>query len=123
MSELEDLRRDVIELREWKAAIIGKCKASNSFDTLEWGGDKEGWGFIHYFIGHLETRALQAEAQVETARAKAIEECAKIAETGEKDCAEGDTNWHQGFRYAAKNTAIQIASRIRSLTSTMREGE
>jgi hypothetical protein len=60
-TELADLRRDVIELQEWKAAVLGKCKASDGFDAMEWGGDKEGWGFVHYFIGHLETRALHAE--------------------------------------------------------------
>lgn len=60
MSEIEDLRRDVIELREWKAAVLDKCKASDGWDDLHWGGDKEGWGFVHFFIGHLETRALAA---------------------------------------------------------------
>jgi hypothetical protein len=60
-TEVADLRRYVIELREWKAAILDKCKASDGFEQLEWGGDKEGWGFVHYFIGHLETRALHAE--------------------------------------------------------------
>lgn len=54
-------QQEIFALREWKAAILGKCKASDGFDALEWGGDKEGWGFVHYFIGHLETRALHAE--------------------------------------------------------------
>lgn len=54
-------QQELFALREWKAAILGKCKASDGFDALEWGGDKEGWGFVHYFIGHLETRALHPE--------------------------------------------------------------
>lgn len=66
MSEIEDLRRDVIELRDWKEAVLGKCKASSGWDDLKWGGDKEGWGFVHYFIGHLNTRALEAEAALAT---------------------------------------------------------
>lgn len=52
--------REIEQLREWKSAILEKCKRCDGFDSLEWGGDKEGWGFIHYFIGHLNTRALSA---------------------------------------------------------------
>lgn len=63
MSEIEDLRRDVIELREWREAVLDKCKASSGWNDLEWGGDKNGWGFVHHFIGQLNTRALEAEAQ------------------------------------------------------------
>lgn len=50
------------------------------------------------------------------ARAEAIEECARIAEQGAKQCTAGDTNWHQGFRYAATNTALGIADAIRALS-------
>jgi hypothetical protein len=57
-----DQQRMINQLREWRSAILAKCKASDGFDRLDWGsGDKDGWGFVHYFIGHLETRALQAE--------------------------------------------------------------
>mgnify|MGYP001610459267 CR=1 FL=1 len=60
------LRESEIEqLREWKSAILEKCKHCDGFDSLEWGGDKEGWGFIHYFIGHLNTRALASSAPPE----------------------------------------------------------
>lgn len=51
-------------------------------------------------------------------RAEIIEECAQIAGNGAKDCCEGDSEWHRGFRYAATNTALQIADRIRALKST-----
>lgn len=61
MELCNNLKRENFELREWKQAVLGKCKASDGFDALKWGGDKEGWGFIHYFIGHLETRALHVE--------------------------------------------------------------
>jgi hypothetical protein len=72
MSELDDLRRDVIELRDWKDAVLSKCKASDGWDALDWGGDKEGWGFVHFFIGHLETRALHAESVLAAAISPAV---------------------------------------------------
>ena len=53
-----------------------------------------------------------------------VEACAKIAKAGAKDCTEGDSEWHRGFRYASTNTALQIASSIRALIgqpSTNRE--
>lgn len=53
---------EIERLREWKASVLSKCKHSDGFDSLKWAGDKEGWGFAHYFIGHLETRALHAES-------------------------------------------------------------
>lgn len=59
--ELADLRRDVIKFREWQDAVLGCCKACDGFDALQWGGDKSGWGFVMFFISHLNTRALHAE--------------------------------------------------------------
>jgi hypothetical protein len=47
-------------------------------------------------------------------REAAILECANIAKVGAKQCDDGDTNWHQGFRYAANATALEIESTIRS---------
>jgi hypothetical protein len=44
-----------------------------------------------------------------------LEKCAKIAEAGAKQCFEGDTPWHEGFKYAATNTALGIAASIRAL--------
>lgn len=75
-AEIERLRREVEELREWKSSVLGKCKKSDRWNALHWGGDKEGWGFVHYFIGYLNTRALTAESAV----AAAYENAAKIAE-------------------------------------------
>jgi len=60
-AELADLQRAVIELRDWQNAVLGCCKACDGFDAMEWGGDKDGWGFVMYFISHLNTRALHAE--------------------------------------------------------------
>lgn len=60
-TEMRDLRQAVIELRDWKAAVLGCCKACDGFEAMQWGGDKEGWGFVMFFIGHLNTRALAAE--------------------------------------------------------------
>lgn len=59
-TETADLRRDVIALREWKEAVLDCCKACDGFDALQWGGDKDGWGFVMFFIDHLNTRALRA---------------------------------------------------------------
>lgn len=71
-TETADLRRDVIALREWKEAVLDCCKACDGFDALQWGGDKDGWGFVMFFISHLNTRALRASlttASGEAARA------------------------------------------------------
>lgn len=60
-TEMRDLRQSVTELRDWKAAVLGCCKACDGFEAMHWGGDKDGWGFVMYFISHLNTRALNAE--------------------------------------------------------------
>lgn len=49
-------------------------------------------------------------------REAVIEECAKIAKFGAKDCDEGNTDWHKGFRYAANATALEIERAIRALS-------
>lgn len=54
---MEGVQRELEQLREWKASVLSKCKHSDGWDALKWAGDKEGWGFVHYFIGHLNTRA------------------------------------------------------------------
>lgn len=56
-----DLATAPAGLTEWKQSIINVCKGCGS-DDLPWGGDKTGWGFIYYFIQHLHTRAITAEA-------------------------------------------------------------
>jgi hypothetical protein len=56
-----------------------------------------------------------AEAKLGVLDPVMVEACAKIAQFGAKDCDDGDTDWHKGFRYAANNTALQIADRIRAL--------
>lgn len=66
-------------LIEWKTAIIDLCRALGS-DDMPWGGDKSGWGFIHYFVKHLHTRAITAETRIAETRKKALEEAAQIAE-------------------------------------------
>ena len=63
VSESQPVERELQELREWKNAILEKCKYSDGWNDLHWAGDKEGWGFVHYFIGHLNTRALAASPQ------------------------------------------------------------
>lgn len=50
------------ELAEFKNAIISLCKAIGLDEMTTWGGDKTGWGFIHYFVKHLHIRAEAAEA-------------------------------------------------------------
>jgi uncharacterized membrane protein len=52
--------------------------------------------------------------RIDTAVSAERERCAQIAEKGAKDCTEGDSEWHTGFRYAATNTALQIADLIRN---------
>jgi hypothetical protein len=54
-----------------------------------------------------------------------IDECVLVALGGAKQCAPGDSEWHRGFRYAASNTALLIADRIRALkhASVSREGQ
>ncbi|WP_257164639.1 hypothetical protein [Bradyrhizobium sp. SRS-191] len=64
-------------LRQWREAILSKCRASDGFDRLPWPGDKSGWGFVHYFIGHLETRALEAEAELARLRSLATNDGAQ----------------------------------------------
>lgn len=54
----------IAALTEWKQSIINVCRGCGS-DDLQWGGDKTGWGFIYYFIQHLHTRAIAAEAASE----------------------------------------------------------
>lgn len=65
-------------LIEWKTAIIDLCRALGS-DDMPWGGDKSGWGFIHYFVKHLHTRAITSEARIAETRKKALEEAAQVA--------------------------------------------
>lgn len=79
---IEEAINEIERLREWKSSILSKCKASDGFDALPWGGDKDGWGFVHYFIGHLETRALHAETVL-------AEQGAGIAHDGLQKLAEG----------------------------------
>lgn len=50
--------RELEHLREWKSSVLNKCKHCDGWYDLSWGGDKDGWGFVHYFIDHLNTRAL-----------------------------------------------------------------
>lgn len=38
---------------------------------------------------------------------------AGVAEKGAKQCSDGDSEWHRGFRYAADNTAKGIAADLR----------
>jgi len=38
---------------------------------------------------------------------------AAVAEKGAKQCSDGDSEWHRGFRYAADNTAKGIAADLR----------
>lgn len=62
------ITRELAALREWKASVLSKCKHCDGFDILQWSGDKEGWGFVHYFIGHLNTRALERTTAARTER-------------------------------------------------------
>jgi hypothetical protein len=55
-------------------------------------------------------------------RDAAIEECAKIAKFGAKECTDGDTDWHKGFRYAANATALEIESSISALSNHKESG-
>lgn len=45
-------------------------------------------------------------------RKAAFLECAAIAKKGAKQCSEGDSDWHRGFKYAANATALDIADSI-----------
>lgn len=58
-----EVRSEEVALREWRDAVLGCCKACDGFDALQWGGDKSGWGFVMFFISHLNTRAMHASAQ------------------------------------------------------------
>lgn len=49
--------------------------------------------------------------------AATLEACAQIAKSGAKECTDGDTDWHKGFRYAAHSTALEIESSIRALSN------
>lgn len=107
-AEIERLRREVEELREWKSSVLSKCKSSDCWDALRWGGDKEGWGFVHYFIGYLNTRALTAESAVAAAREDEREGCALVAE-----------NAYTG-RTKTGTHPLQIARAIRARASAIR---
>lgn len=54
--------------------------------------------------------------------AATLEACAQIAKSGAKECTDGDTDWHKGFRYAAHSTALEIESSIRSLSNHKESG-
>jgi Lar family restriction alleviation protein len=87
------------EAVEWRDAIRSLCKALDT-DDLPWGGDKDGWGFQHYFIKHLHTRAEAAEAEAATLREaleRETEHCALIAEMHD----------HQGIIAAAIRARTQ----------------
>lgn len=64
--------------------------------------------------GEFELEPLYA---VRGDRETTILECAKIAKFGAKECTDGDTDWHKGYRYAANATALEIESAILSLQS------
>lgn len=94
---------------EWRDAILSKCKASDGFDRLQWAGDKDGWGFVHYFIGHLETRALEAEKELARLRSPAVKADEDPTQTvldaihsSDYDCIgeDGDqSGTHAGYRH------------------------
>jgi hypothetical protein len=58
------LTAEINNLRQWKDAVLGCCKACDGFDTIQWGGEKDGWGFVMFFISHLNTRALSHPSTV-----------------------------------------------------------
>ena len=67
--ELESiLARIYAPEREWKNAILGLLKTFPEWQTGEWTGDKEGWGFCFEFIKWLH-RNLKNEEELESLRA------------------------------------------------------
>ncbi len=52
-SSLQQGRQDA----EWKKSILGLVKTFPEFNDYEWGGDKEGWGFVFELIKDLHKRA------------------------------------------------------------------
>lgn len=109
---------EIGRLLEWKRSILGKCKHSDGWEATAWAGDKDGWGFVHYFIGHLETRALTAESRARDVRAEAIEECAQLALSNERHA-----EWPSIDRADIPVVRMQkaIGAAIRALTSKERE--
>ncbi len=47
----EEAKRRIIELAKWKEAVLNQVKRIPEYETGEWGGDKEGWGFVFELIG------------------------------------------------------------------------
>jgi rubrerythrin len=64
---------EVERLSEWKDAVLGIVKRIPEYETGEWGGDKEGWGFVFELV------------KWQTAELKKLQAIVKSAAEGEEE--------------------------------------
>ena len=78
---------EIARLNEWKDAVGGLVSSLRKLPTFdhEWGGDKNGWGFVFEWIKWVQNRAESAESRlavVEAALETLLAKCPNCGGTG-----------------------------------------
>ena len=80
-------KAEIARLNEWKDAVGGLVSSLRKLPTFdhEWGGDKNGWGFVFEWIKWVQNRAESAESRlavVEAALETLLAKCPNCGGTG-----------------------------------------